>query len=185
MIHVLRISANILPDYSLPMVEDLMSDAKERHILPDIFGIVGQISYVDPGSILRLLERFAVIDDYEIRNLTIVAFESISRVDPYIVLDSLKRLARSQAWWLKPHIASILGKIGGDNPDITLQLLEELATEGAEYGRSDAISALMTLSQKWPAKIVPVLNRFSKKRNCKSKYLTEWVNEELRKIRPN
>jgi hypothetical protein len=185
MIHILRISANILPDYSLPMVIDLMSEAKERNILPDIFGIVRQIGQVDPASILPLLEKFAIIDDYDIRKLTISAIESIGKADPYVVLDSLGRLATSKAWWLKPLIASVLQKIGSDNPDIVLPLLEELATEGSRYGQSDAIEALINLGHMWPTKIMPALDRVSKKRNGKSNYLIEWLTEELRKIQGN
>jgi len=184
-IHVLRVSASTLPDYSLKLLENLMKNAKERGIIADIFGIIEQIGQASPASILPLLEELAKIDDDDLRHHTMHAMNKVSEIEPDRTLASLRKLVHSKAWFTRPYVASILGEIGIDNPDAVLPILEELMLDRIHYGKSDAAEALIGLGKKWPSKVTPLIQKLAKRKDKQLEYSIEWIIGELQNAPPN
>jgi hypothetical protein len=180
-IHVLRVSAGVVPDHSLNLIENLMKSAKERGILPDVFGVIERIGEVNPESVLPLLEELAKLDQDDLRYYTMRVLDKLSRIEPKKTFVCLKELAKSKAWWLRPYIANMLAKIGIDDPEMVLPVLKELLIDGTHYGKSSCVEALITLGHKWPSKVIPVMEQLSCARGNRLKYASEWVAAEVRK----
>lgn len=180
-IHVLRVAARIVPTHSLPLLGNLVKNARERGVLEDMIGIVEQIGKIDPGSIMPLLEKLAEMDDAYQSAMRV--FGKISEVEPSEVLVYLEKLlSNRENWFLRPYIASVLGKIGGRNPDKALPLLEKLLLDGTQYGVSSAMEALITIGQEYPSEVMPILERISQKKVPHLKYSIEWAIKELKMI---
>ena len=181
LIHVLRVSASVIPEYSLPLVDSLIKDAKERNMLTDVFGIIGQLSYANPKGILPLLERVAKLDDYDIRLHAMKSISNIAKTNPNIILDTLKRLIKSEAFWLKTYIISDLEMIGLKNPDLVLEILEEIAGT-PNYGSSSAVDSIIKIGHKWPLQVLPIMERLIRT-NPQRKILVEWLNPEIAELK--